>query len=297
MEFLVSTGEKRPDPDQLKKALADSIPGIEFSEGGAREALWTADFVNPETLVSFSFRCGKPSGNVINFCAYETGLSVSVPCTSLTYVSRESMPVIANFAKKAGLWIYPPNGQIIEKPDGDQLHIMWTDLNRRTLVRMSLGNDTMPFYFPLEQTDAMWNYANARPMLSKRYEGRGIYVPRILLIRNKLSRNQVYRAIFWTDFVPTVWPDIDAVVLSKPGRLIFGRFPAGEPENVVVRINSIEELIEPCIKSVSRPFEHKIIEDASSVRLPIMRKLVDTLPPKYRNFETVNPEELVDVQA
>ncbi len=297
MDFLVSTADPRPTPEELKEKVAAISPNIEFTEGGARGALWSAEYINPETLVSFEFVCKAPNPGVINFSAYETGLSVSVPCVCPTFIARESMPILAQFAKQTKYWIYTPNGQVIEKPDGAQLQVLWNDQNKRTIHRMSMGDDELPHYFPMEQMDAMWRYANARSQLTKRYEGRGIYVPRIVLIRNKLSRQQIFRSIFWTEMEPTVLPDIDAVVLSKPGRLIFGRFPAGEPENVVVRFSQIEDIVGPYIKTAVRPFEHKIIEDTAPFRLQIMRRLLELLPAKHRNFETVNPEEVVDIQV
>ena len=295
MDFLVSTANPRPTSEELKEKVAAISPYIEITEGGARGALWSAEYINPETLVSFEFVCKNPGSEIINSKAYETGLNVSVPCVCPTFIARESMPILAKFANNSQLWLYAPNGQVIEKPDGAQLRILWNDQNKRTIQRMSIGDDELPHYFPMEQMDAMWRYANARSQLTKRYEGRGIYVPRIVLIRNKLSRKQIFRSIFWTEIEPTVLPDIDALVLSKPGRLIFGRFPAGEPENVVVRFDQIEDIIEPYIKTATRPFEHRIIEDTAPFRLQIMRRLLELLPAKHRNFETVDPEEVIDI--
>ncbi|MGM9998778.1 MAG: hypothetical protein ACI38Q_05240 [Candidatus Bruticola sp.] len=297
LDLLVSTSETRPTPEELKQQVAALSPNIEFSEGGARGALWSAEYINPETLVSFDFVCKAPGSGVINFCAYETGLSVSVPCVCPSFIARESLPILAQFCKNTKYWVYTPNGQVIEKPDGAQLQVLWNEQNKRTIHRMSMGDDELPHYFPPEQMDAMWSYANARSQLTKRYNGRGIYVPRIVLLRNKLSRQQIFRSIFWTEMEPTVLPDIDAVVLSKPGKLIFGRFPAGEAENVVVRFSQIEDIIGPYIKTAVRPFEHRIVEDTASFRLPVMRRLMEILPGKHRNFETVDPEEVIDIQV
>ena len=119
-------------------------------------------------------------------------------------------------------------------------------------------------------------------------------MPRISLLRDKNARDQVYRTIFWTEQGPTVIPGIDALILSKPGRLLFGRFPIGEPENVVVRLEDIQDLLSPHWRSADRPFTHLVLEDPSPLRLPLMRRLIELQPPKYTNFETVPFQEIVD---
>ena len=297
LDFLVSTSDPRPTPEQLRQQVEALCPNIEVSEGGARGAMWSGEYVNPETLVSFDFRCREASNNVINFCAYETGLSVSIPCVCPSFIPRESLPWVVKFAKEARYWLYTPSGQIIEKPDAAQLQLFWNEQNKRTLTPMSMGGDKLPFYFPSEKMDAMWNYGNARQQLVKRYDGRGIAVPRLLLIRNKLARETVFRAIFWTEFGPTVLPDVDAVVLSKPSRLLFGRFPMGELESTVVQMEDIADIIEPSVRKATRPFEHRLIEDVSSIRLPVLRKIMEVLPVKFNSFETVEPEEVIDVEV
>ena len=65
----------------------------------------------------------------------------------------------------------------------------------------------------------------------------------------------------------------------------------------MVRFSQIEDIIEPYIKTAVRPFEHRIIEDTDPFRLQIMHRLFELLPAKYRNFETVDPEEVIDVQV
>ena len=41
----------------------------------------------------------------------------------------------------------------------------------------------------------------------------------------------------------------------------------------------------------------RIIEETAPFRLQIMRRLLELLPAKHRNFETVNPEEVIDIQV
>ena len=205
------------------------------------------------------------------------------------------MPILADFARKAGLWIYTSDGRLLEKADGAQLQMFWTNMTKRVLNRMSSNGEDLPYTFTLEQMDGMWKYHNARNQLIKRYDGRNIQVPRVSIIRNKLSRNQVFRATYWTELSPTVLPDVDALVINKPGKLIFGRFPAGEIEAVVANISTIWDIIEGSVKKAPRPFEHNIIEDTNSLRLPIFKRLMDGLQLKFKNFETLNPEEVIDM--
>ena len=270
---------------------------IEVTEGGARGAIWQAEYMNPETLSSFLFTCKPPKEAIVNFCAREAGLSASIPNPSATFVAREAIQVLAEFACKNKLFVYTQNGEMIENPDPSQLQILWNNSCKKILQRMSISGDELPAYFSVEQLDAMCKYAHARPQLVKRYDGRGINVPRIVLIRNKLARSQVMRSIIWSEMEPIVYPEVDAVVISRPSKLIFGRFPAGDTENVVVRVSTIAEIIKPCIRTAPRPFEHQIIEDASSVRLPVLKRILELLPARYRMFETVTPDEVVDIKV
>lgn len=270
---------------------------IEVTEGGARGAFWQAEYMNPETLSSFLFTCKPPKETIVNFCAREVGLSASIPSPSATYVAREAVQVLADFACKNKLIVYTQGGNMLENPDPSQIQILWNNSCKKILQRLSVTGAEMPTYFSMEQLDAMCRYAHARPQLVKRYDGRGINVPRVVLIRNKLARHQVFRSIIWSEMEPIVYPEVDVVVISRPSKLIFGRFPAGDTENVVVRVSTIAELIKPCIRTASRPFEHQIIEDASAVRLPVLKRIMDMLPSRYRMFETVTPDEVVDIKV
>lgn len=270
---------------------------IEVTEGGARGAFWQAEYMNPETLSSFLFTCKPPKETIVNFCAREVGLGASIPNPSATFVAREAIQILSEFACKNKLIVYTQGGEMIENPDPSQIQILWNNSCKKILQRLSVTGAEMPSYFSMEQLDAMCRYAHARPQLVKRYDGRGINVPRVVLIRNKLARNQVLRSIIWSEMEPIVYPEVDAVVISRPAKLIFGRFPAGDTENVVVRVSTIAEIIKPCIRTAPRPFEHQLIEDASSVRLPVLKRIMELLPARYRMFETVNPDEVVDIKV
>lgn len=296
LSFMISTEYNVPDPELLKTAVAALPNMIPVEE--PRGCEWQIDYLNPDTGVSCEFSWVKPDTQAINFKAWDTGLKAVVPTMCPTFVARECMPIIEKFTRLSSLWVYTPNGEILERCDASQLQMMWVEMNRRTAARMgnSAAGRNAPHYFPQEQLDAMWSYANARNQLTKRYQALNIYVPRSLILRNKLDRRQMYRAMMWADMEPTVYPDVDAFVISRPNKLIFNRFPSGDSELFVVRRESIEDILKPNVREATRPFPHRLIENTSSIRLPIFRKLFDTLQLRFRNFETVNVEEVIDIK-
>lgn len=295
VEYLVPADAAVPSPQELHREVEAISQHVEFSEGGARGALWSAEYSNPETLVTFTFICSPPAQEVIDCdgaTASPSGLRALIPCTCPTFVARESLPIVVKLATRGCYWLSISVGKIIKRPNTSHLLTEWTEINRQTCRQARLEGNL--YSLPLEQTDGLWHYANARQQLIKRYASLSLAVPRISLLRDKNARDQVYRTIFWTEQGPTVIPGIDALILSKPGRLLFGRFPIGEPENVVVRLEDIQDLLSPHWRSADRPFTHLVLEDPSPLRLPLMRRLIELQPPKYTNFETVPFQEIVD---
>ncbi|MBQ7567932.1 hypothetical protein IJT17_03925 [bacterium] len=268
IDILVSTERNIPTPEELKAAI-NTMPMIE--EGKPPKGyIWQLDYLNPDTSVTFAFRYQTPTNDLIQRRAWETGLQISIPTTCPTFVARESFPVVAQFAKKFQIWLYLPNGEVLEQCDASQLQRTWTDINRRTVNRVSnLPVHKQPFYFPQEKLDEMWRYLSSRPALLKRYSPLGVYVPRVMLLRNKLNKKKVYRAAMWADLDPSVIPDVDIFIINKPSKLTFGRFPGGEYTPVIVHRDLIDPIIEPFLRDATRPIPHKLIENTKTLKLQI----------------------------
>ncbi len=294
IDVLITTDRAVPSADELKEAVL-SMPNIEEGHP-SKGSLWQYDYLNPDTSVSFAFKYQNPTTECIQQRAWDTGLQIVIPTVCPTFVARESFPIVEQFAKKFHLSLYLPSGEILDTCEASQLQTTWTDINRKAIMRLgNQPNIKQPFYFPQEQLDEMWRYLSSRPLLLKRYSPLSVYVPRVLLMRNKLNRRIIYRTAMWADLAPSVIPDVDAFIINKPQKLLFNMFPRGEMTPVFVHYDLVEDIISPYIREANRPITHKLLENTSAVKLPIYRKLLDKLNFLLHDYETAYIEEIVDV--
>ncbi len=294
IDVLIPTDRPVPSAEELKEAVL-TMPNIEEGHP-SKDILWQYDYLNPDTSVSFSFRYQRPTTECIQRRAWDTGLQIVIPTVCPTFVARESFPIVEQLAKRYRLSLYLPSGEILDTCEASQLQTTWTDINRKAIMRMSnQPNAKQPFYFPQEQLDEMWRYLSARPAMLKRYSPLGVYVPRVLLMRNKLNRRIIYRTAMWADLAPSVIPDVDAFIINKPQSLLFNMFPRGEMVPVFVHSDLINDIIAPYLREANRPITHKLIENTSSVKLQIYRKLLGRLNFLLHDYETAYIEEIVDV--
>lgn len=294
IDLLISSDREVPSSEQLKQA----VHTMSFIEDGKppKGYVWQLDYLNPDTGVTFAFRYQAPPEELISQRAWDTGLQISIPTTCPTFVARESLPIVTDFCKKFQLWLYLPNGGILERYEATQLLTTWIEINRRTISRATnMPSNFQPFYFPQDKLDAMWRYQASRPALLKRYSSLGVYVPRVVLMRNKINKHVVYRTSMWTDLSPSVIPDVDAFVINKPAKLTFGRFPSGEYSSVFVPRDTIEAIIKPYLRRADRPIPHELIENTRSIKVPIFKELSQHLNFPLHDYETANIEDTIDV--
>ncbi|MCR5662077.1 MAG: hypothetical protein K6G50_08115 [bacterium] len=297
INFVVSAEKSLPSQEQMKEYISQ-LPNMTEIAEPPEGCEWQFEYLNEDTSVSFTFSYNVPEEDLIRGKVRDTGLLASIPTVCPTFVARECMPIIEQMTKISKMWVYTPTGEILQKCDASQMQIMWTDLNRTSVMHMGPGpGGVQPHYFPLEELNSMWHYQCSRPAMLKRYSAKKIYVPRVNIIRNKLSRKQVYRAAVWTDMAPSVIPDVDVFIMTKYKNLLFGRFPRGEGDLVVVKRELIEELMKPFMRAANRPIEHFLIEDTSKLKLPVWKVLQKSLPLRFQNFESINVEEIIDVKV
>ena len=294
IDLLVSTYREVPTSEQLKQA----VHTMSLIEDGKppKGYMWQLDYLNPDTGVTFAFRYQPPPADCIQQRAWDTGLQISIPTTCPTFVAREALPVVTEFCKKFELWLYLPSGEVLERYEASQLLTTWVEINKRTVSRTSnLPSKFQPFFFPQEKLDAMWRYLSARPALLKRYSSLGVYVPRVVLMRNKINKRVVYRTAMWADLEPSVIPDVDAFIINKPAKITFGRFPGGEYSPVFVLRDTIEAIIKPHMRHAERPIPHELLENTRSLKLPIYKEMDKRLNFLLHDYETANIEDTIDI--
>lgn len=293
IDVLVNVDRAVPSSEELKTYI-QSIPMIEQGKP-PRNYNWQYDYVNPDTNVSFSLRYQDPPKECVKNRAWDTGLQIVVPTSCPTFVARESFPVISQFTKKFNLWLYLPSGDLLEKCEASQLQLTWTDVNRKVVTRSLVqANISQPFYIPQDKLNEMWRYLSSRPELIKRYTPK-IYVPRVILMRSKLSRKKIYRVASWENLGPSVIPDVDAFIISKPKSIRFGLFPSGERTTVFVHRDNIQDIIAPHLRKVERPIPHMVLEPNRMLKLSIYKALDQKLNYLLHDYETANIEEVVDI--
>lgn len=295
ISFLVSMEAPIPDTITLQQWL-QKLPHLDSVEPG-EGVLWRYDYLNPETGVSFALMYRQPESSPIRNRAWDTGLTASVPTLCPTFVARESMMVIAQLAKQTSMWVYLPSGDMLKTCEASQLQTLWSDINQKTLTRFSADSKNAPRYFPQEQLDEMWHYLNARQALLKRYSAKNVYVPKVILVRNKLDKRQIFRAAMWSEVNPTVIPTVDAYVITRPKTLLFGLIPGASTITVVVRSEVLQDIIEPCLREATTPIPHRLLEDTSGIKMKIFRRLRDSLQLRFQDFETLTVDEVVDVKV
>lgn len=290
--------EKTPPAASRAEQVVSKLPNTTKQESPG-EYLWHYEYLNPETGVVCNFRYKDPDPDNTKFRGHrDSGLKATLPFLCPTFVAREALPLVEQVGRALNLAAISPSGEVVPDSDAGRLQIIWTDGNRKTLERFGVAQGEMPPYFPRERLDEMWRYMNARHTLDTRYSAKGIYVPRIVLIRNKLDRKRIFMAAMWTDIAPAVFPpEVDAFVIGKPIKTLFGLLNSGEVEPVVVRGDLVMKHVTPLLRQVDRPIPHRLLEDVSKVKGPIMKDMGKGLAPNFLTFETVAIEEVVDVQV
>lgn len=261
---------------------------------------WQYEYLNPETGVVCTFRHATPNPDTTQFRGQrDSGLTCVVPFLCPTFVAREALPIVEQVGRALNLGALTPSGELVPDSDAGRLQIVWTEGNRKTLERFGIASgQSMPPYFARERLDEMWRYMNARHTMETRYAAKGIYVPRIVLIRNKLDRKRIFLAAMWTEIAPAVIPpEVDAFVIGKPVKTLFGLLKTGDIEPVVVKAEVVMKHITPLLRNVDRPIPHRLLEDPAKARNPILKDMAKVLTPAFTTFETVAIEEVVDIQV
>ena len=295
-DINVLVGQEQPilSSDEFRNTI-EQLPLIDALKPKSGYA-WELSYQNPDTGVYFSFLYKTPSDK-LKRNMLDTGLQIKIPCPSPTFVAKESFPVVVQLAAKLNLSLLLPSGDLLEKYNADQLQVMWSECNRFFVKRMARGESSLkPFYFPKKTMDAMWQYLAARPALLNRYNPLNIYVPRILLLRHKHNRFNIYRTAVWSDLCPSVIPDVDAFIIGQPEQILFGHFPRGDFKPVFVAKSVIEEVIQPYLKTIRVPFEHQIIENTKHLKLPVYKTLAGLLNFSMHDYESADLEEIIDIK-
>lgn len=297
LTYVVSLDKTPPSAARIEQVVAKLPYTTKQEQPG--EFLWHYEYLNPETGVVASFRCKEPDPDTTAYRGMrDAGLKCIVPFLCPTFVAREALPMVEQVGRALNLAVISPSGEVVADADAGRLQIIWTDGNRKTLERFGVAQGEMPPYFPRERLDEMWRYMNARHTLDTRYSAKGIYVPRIVLIRNKLDRRKINMACMWTEIAPAVFPpEVDAFVIGKPIKTLFGLLNSGEVEPVVVRGDAVYRHVTPLLRMVDRPIPHRLLEDVSKVKGPILKDMGKVLCSPFLTYETVAIEEVVDVQV
>jgi hypothetical protein len=291
--YVVPSGKTAPDVIRMEMAIS-KLPHTTRDEE-PQDCEWGFEYLNPETGVTCSFRYAAPAP--VGFAAgrpRESGLRASLPLMCPTFIGREALPIVEQLGRALNLGALLPSGDYVEDCDAGRLQVIWTESNRMTTERLGIGTGRLPPYFSRERLDEMWRYMSARRLLETRYSAKGIYVPRVILIQNKLDRKQTFMAAMWAEMGPAVFPEVDAFVIGKPIKTLLGLVNTGEFTPVVVRAETVMKHVEPRLRQVDRPIAHRILEDAGPVQGPILKSMNDVLTPPFRNFETLGVEEVVD---
>jgi hypothetical protein len=294
VSYVVPSDKTAPDVSQMEMAIS-KLP-YTTREEDPQESEWGFEYLNPETGVTCSFRYAAPSPT--GFAAgrpRESGLKASLPLMCPTFIGRETCPIVEQLGRSLNLGaLLLASGDYIEDCDAGRLQVIWNESNRAATEKLGIGTGRLPPYFPRERLDEMWRYMNARKLLETRYSAKGIYVPRVILIQNKLDRKQTFMAAMWAEMGPAVFPEVDSFVIGKPIKTLLGLINTGDFIPVVVRAKTVMKHVEPRLRHVDRPIAHRILENAGPVRGPILRSMNDVLTPPFRNFETLGVEEVVD---
>lgn len=295
LTFVVPPDKDPPDPGRAEQVVA-KLPHTK-RQRAAKDCLWQYEYLNPETGVVSTFRCVTPQPAPTGVRGQrDSGLTAEIPFLCPTFMAREALPLVEQVGRALQLGAFTPSGDHVADCDAGRLQILWSDGNKRTLERFGLAEGRMPPYMPRERLDEMWRYMNARHVLETRYAAKGIYVPRIILLKNKLDRKQIFLTAMWAEMGPAVFPEVDAFVVGKPTKIL-GLFATGDSEPVVVRSEVVMEHVRPLLRQVDRPVAHQVLEDAERVRKPVLRGMGKVLTPPFTTFETMGVEELVDVQV
>ncbi len=294
--FVAPPDKENPDPDRMEQAVA-RLPHT-TKEEDVKDCVWQYEYVNPETGVICTFSYSPPGPVPYGVKKRnESGLTATLPLLCPTFIAREALPVVEQLGKSLHVGVLSPSGDYIEDCDAGRLQVIWTESNRLTLERLGLGQARLPPYFPRERLDEMWRYLSARKTLETRYSAKGIYVPRVILIQNKLDRRRSFMASMWSEMGPAVFPEVDAFVIGKPVKTLLGLVSTGEITPVVVRAEIVMKHVEPLLRVVDRPIRHRLLEDASPIQSRILKDMDSILTLPLRNFETLGVEEVVDAKV
>jgi hypothetical protein len=294
--FVAAPDKETPDPERMEQAVA-RLPHT-TKEEDAKDCVWQYEYVNPETGVICTFSYSPPGPVPYGVKRRnESGLTATLPLLCPTFIAREALPVVEQLGKALRLGTLSPSGDFVEDCDAGRLQVIWSESNRLTLERLGLGQGRLPPYFPRERLDEMWRYMSARKILETRYSAKGIYVPRVILIQNKLDRKRTYMASMWSEMGPAVFPEVDAFVIGKPVKTLLGLVTTGEITPVVVKAEIVMKHVEPLLRTVDRPIVHRLLEDSTSVQGPIQKDIAKVLAAPLRNFETLGVEEVVDAKV
>ena len=218
------------------------------------------------------------------------GLGLVLNYVRASWFGIETIPGFAAALTSSGALVLDPQADRAtpQQPDSERLIGSWARGNEIAVAAARANDATLPWLAP-DASIAWWRHQRALPKLRLAFAAE-LYVPSIRLIR-RTGTDRVERAMSWPDYVPTLLPECDLIVLLRSNPI--GTFTiAGAASAAIVR-ERLEGVTERAVLNVPEPLELTLLRADKAAFAE--ERLASVSLTAFEGFELVAPATLVDV--
>lgn len=244
-------------------------------------------YANPDTGVTASLEALTPALPA-RYRALDLGLVLNYVRAS--WFAVETIPGFAAAVASAGALVLDPQADrpTVQPPDSDRLISSWTRGNEAAVATARVTGATLP-WLAAEASVAWWRYQRALPTLKRGFAAE-LYVPSIRLVR-RTATDRVERAMSWPDYVPTLMPECDLIILLRSNPV--GSFTITGTASASIVRERLDGITERAQLDVPEPLELILLRSDRAASAE--ERLAPVSLGAFEGFEPVAPAAFVDL--
>ena len=295
---------RRQGSPQLTLAEVDElfagIPHIE-RHPSAPDAV-TYHYENPDTVVYLTFDYGREGDDESGGCPGEPVLAFNINLARPTFFALEAMPVVTEVARHLELdTADPQEEESSQQPSTDDLINRWIRGNEWAIrsalssgqVRIGEG-EFVRAYASRERLDYWWHWTRNRATIAQALAGDDVFVPtRIFLMAPKMDTDAVM-ASAWPIFIPTVFPEVDHILLGLAARGFLGL--TSKSVKGLVPFAQVRAILGSDLEQVEQPVRHYLYRrHPPRPEVTTSTGALELLP--LKQYQALSPDSIVDVKV